>query len=204
MGAPNYFMVYRFMEVKGERSQEDLARICSSYCLNMVKSTKVIRGEWVKEVLMFLLQGIPEVTGLVALSLVMAQVPLSWTRALAVGTGLALIMLTVRALGFTVGFHTLAGMALLTVYLARVYRVSTVRSFAAAFSAFLVLALLELFCTRLVFAVLGLNGQVIAFDPVLWKLVGLPQAILMLLLAWLLSQYLKPRVEVVQDELPAL
>jgi len=155
-----------------------------------------------EKVLLFFLQGIPEVTGTIALSLAFAGVPLRWGIITAVGTVLTIITYIIRLLPLTFGLHTVATALLLAFFIAKTTRISSVKSIIAAFMSFATLLMLELAINKLFFAVTKLDPQVVISNNFLWKLIGLPQAILMILFAVLVSKFKKPDGEAWKVEFP--
>ena len=90
---------------------------------------------------LFLLQGIPEMTGLVGLSLALAGIPLRWGRIIAAGTVLALFLYFVRLLPITFGLHTIAGILLLFFLIIRATNIQPSKALIAVSE-----ALLSLLC----------------------------------------------------------
>lgn len=142
--------------------------------------------------LLFLMQGIPESMGYVALSLALAGVPLRWGRIMAAGTVLCVIFFIIRALPVTFGLHTVAGMLLLAIFITKTTSVPPSKSFIVVFASFATLALLELTLCELFFKITKLDFQTTISNYLLWKLVSLPQAVLLIIIAVLISKFKKP------------
>lgn len=142
--------------------------------------------------LLFLLQGIPESSGYFALSLALLGVPLRWKRIITAGTMLALIFFAVRSLPFTFGIHTAVGIFLLVIVINRATNIAITRIFIAVLVSFLTLILLELVIYESFFTLTKLDPQTFINDHIfLWKLLGLPQALLVNIFAILISKKLK-------------
>lgn len=141
---------------------------------------------------LIILQGLLEMTGTVALSLVLARTCLSWKRALLVGSGLFILVQVFRYMPFFFGLHTLVGLLALTIYLIRSERVTVVSGFMAAFVSLFVLGLFEFASNNVILWLVHVDPGVATADPELWALIGLPQAAAMVLLAWCASRIVKP------------
>jgi len=145
-----------------------------------------------EKILLFFMQGIPEVMGIVAFSLALARVPLRWGIIAAAGTALTVIIYVIRSLQITFGLHTVAGILLLAVFIKKTTRTTPTYSFVAAFASLTVLTIVELFIEKLFLFITKLDQQVFVSNYLLWKLVALPQAILMILFAVMISKYKAP------------
>ncbi|MTI85830.1 MAG: hypothetical protein FH756_18520 [Firmicutes bacterium] len=144
------------------------------------------------ESLLFFLQGIPESAGIVAVSLAVARVPLRWGRILLIGALLALLIFMIRALPFTFGLHTMVMLLLTVLFITKTTYTSLTKSFVAVFASALLLATLEILLHEFFFSLIGLETQKIVSDYLIWKLIGLPQAFLMLIVSILISWFYKP------------
>jgi len=151
----------------------------------------------VEKCLLFLLQGIPESAGYFALSLALLGVPLRWKRIIAAGTLLALVFFVVRSLPFTFGFHMAVGLFIIVIAINRATHLPVTKIFIAVLASFLTLILLELVMMKIFFAATGLdpNATIVGNSNVLWKLAGLPQALLLNIFALLAARFKKPREE---------
>jgi hypothetical protein len=149
----------------------------------------------VEKVLLFLLQGIPESSGYLALSLALLGVPLRWKPIIAAGTVLALVFFAVRSLPFTFGFHTAAGIFLVVIAINKSNNIAVTRTFIAVLVSFSTLFLLELVVMEILFAVTKLdpNMTIAENNNVLWVLSGLPQAFLLNIFALLITKFKKPK-----------
>lgn len=143
---------------------------------------------------MYYLQGILESSGVVALSLAVLGVPLRWKRIIAAGAVFALIIFAVRSIPFTFGIHIAVAIFILVIAITRTTHNTVSRSFIAVLVSYAVLALLETVISEVFFAVTKLDpNRVISENNPLWVLSGLPQALLMIFFALLISRFKKPR-----------
>lgn len=144
---------------------------------------------------MFLLQGIPESTGLIALSLALLRVPLRLKRIIATGTVLALVLFTARSIPLTFGIHMAIGIFLIVIIIDRATHITITKNFIAVLVSFSTLLFLEQLMMIIFFAVTKLdpNTIVVENNNLLWKLAGLPQAVLLIIIALLISKLIKPR-----------
>ena len=65
-------------------------------------------------------------------------------------------------------------------------------AFISAFTSFAVLATVELIIHEVIFTILGYEPQQIGADNIYWKLMGMPQAVIMILLALIVSKLRVP------------
>ncbi|MDR9787906.1 MAG: hypothetical protein RJR37_11795 [Peptococcaceae bacterium MAG4] len=146
-----------------------------------------------EKVLLFLLQGIPELSGELALSLALAGVSLRWGIIVAAGAALAVLLYIIRLLPFTFGIHSVVAILIMVLLIKIATRVRATTCFIVVFAAFATLAALEFLFSELFFSVFKLDPQSVISNNFLWKLIGMPQAILMIIFALLVSKYKKPR-----------
>ncbi|BAF59957.1 MAG: hypothetical protein HPY89_03125 [Pelotomaculum sp.] len=142
--------------------------------------------------LLFLLQGIPEMMGILAFSLAFAGVPLRWGVIAAVGTVLAVIIYIIRSLPLAFGLHTAAALLLVTIIIAKTTCVPPSKSFISVFASFSILVTLELIIHEFFFFLTKQDPQAVISNYLLWKLIGLPQAFLMIILALLIARLKTP------------
>lgn len=147
------------------------------------------------KLLLFLIQGIPESSGIIALSLALLRVPLRWKRIIAAGTVFALIIFAIRSLPFTFGMHTAAAIFFLVIAINMTTHVPVTKIFIAVFVTFSTLLLLEFVIMGIFFAATDLdpNSTIGENNNVLWVLSGLPQALLLNIFALLVARFKKPR-----------
>lgn len=154
-------------------------------------------------IILTVLQGLLEMTGTAGLALVLARAPFSWKRAILLGAGLFVIVHVIRYLPVFFGLHTLAGLLALTVYLVRSEQTAVVNGFMAAFLSLFVLGLLEFASNQIILSMLHLTPEEAMANPEQWALIGLPQAVIMIVLAWGGSRVLKPQRRR-ENELPRI
>jgi hypothetical protein len=142
--------------------------------------------------LLFFLQGIPEVSGEIALSLALAGVSLRWGIIAVTGTAFVIVIYMIRSLPFTFGIHSVVGILIMILFIKKATRVKTAKCFIVVLASFATLATLEILLSELFSYIIKLDLQFLTPNSILWKLVGLPQAILMILFALLVSKYKKP------------
>ncbi|MDF9407922.1 hypothetical protein L7E55_06035 [Pelotomaculum isophthalicicum JI] len=145
-----------------------------------------------EKILLFFMQGIPEITGVVAFGLALVRVPLRWRIVTATGTVLTIIIYVIRSVQITFGIHMVMVILLLAVFIIKTTRITAMNSFFAAIASFTTLATLEFVIIKLFLLITKLDQQVFVSNELLWKLVGLPQAILMILFALIISKYKAP------------
>ncbi len=147
------------------------------------------------KLLLFLMQGIPECSGYLAFSLALLRVPLRWKHIIGAGTVLALIIFTIRVLPFSFGIHTALTVFIIVVAISRATNIPVTKIFIAVSVNFSVLLLLEYVIMEIFFAATGLdpNTTIAENSNFLWKLSGLPQALLLNILALLVARFIKPR-----------
>lgn len=147
----------------------------------------------IEKFFLFLLQGIPESSGVVALSLALAKVPLRWGRIVAAGTLMAVIVFYIRTSSFAVGLHTVAGLLLVVIFITTTTHVPPTRAFVVALASIIFLGFLELIIIEGLFNLLKLDIQQLMLERYfLWKLLSLPQAVIMIIASLLVPRFMKP------------
>jgi uncharacterized membrane protein YwaF len=130
-----------------------------------------------------MLQGTLEITGMMALLLVLNGQPLSWLRAIKMGALFALIIFALRSLPGMNGIHTVISLAMIILIIWQRWKVALVRSIATAVLGMVLLTIIELVCNALLMAGLHLTPAELDADALLWCLIGLPQGLVMIFLA---------------------
>ncbi len=138
------------------------------------------------------MQGIPEFSGIIALSLALARVPLRWERIIAAGAALAVIIYFIRTLSFAVGLHTIASLLLAVVLITTATYVPPTKAFVVVSVSIITLAFMELILLKIFFALVKLEPQQVMSNVLYWKLLTLPQAVIMILIALMVPQFMKP------------
>ena len=139
-----------------------------------------------------LIHGIPESIGLISLSLALAGVQFLWTRIILAGTIYSLFIFIIRALPITFGLHTVIGMLMLVIFIAKTTWILPSKSFMVVFVSFAILGGLELTIHGLFFAITKLNFQAVISNHLLYTLLSLPQAVFLIIFALLISKFKKP------------
>lgn len=146
--------------------------------------------------LLFLLQGIPECSGVIALSLALTKMPLRWGRIIAGGTILAVFIFIIRSFSFTFGLHTIAALLLTVVLITTATRVPPTKAFVVVSISLIIVGILErIIIFEIIFPLGKLDPQIIASNYLLWKLMALPQAAIMIFLALLIPRFIIPEQE---------
>jgi hypothetical protein len=150
----------------------------------------------VEKFLLFLLQGISESSGVVALSLALAKAPLRWRRIIAGGTILAVFIFIVRTFSFTFGLHTVAALLLTVILITSTTRLPPTKAFVVVSISVIILGVLErIIIFEILFPLGKLEPQIVTSNYLLWKLMGLPQAAIMIFLALLIPRFMIPEQE---------
>ncbi len=148
----------------------------------------------IEKFVLFLLQGIPESSGIVALSLALAKVPLRWGRIVAAGTIMAVIAFYIRTSSFAVGLHTVAGLLLTVIIITTATRVPPTKAFVVALISIIFLGFLELFFFKGLYDKFDLQITTMSKD-LLQKLLALPQAVLLIFISLLVPRFIEPDQE---------
>jgi len=146
----------------------------------------------IENLLLFLMQGIPEMSGIVALSLALAKVPLRWGRIITAGTVLAFILFFIRISSLTVGLHTVAALLLMVILITLTTRVPPSKAFVVVLISLILLGFLELIIFKSLFALVKPEQQLTMSNYSLLKLLSLPQAVIIIFTALLIPRYMTP------------
>ncbi|MFZ5643790.1 MAG: hypothetical protein ACOY46_09395 [Bacillota bacterium] len=139
-----------------------------------------------RDFLFYLMQGIPEMTGVAAFCLALAGV-LNWRKAIGIGILMALVIYIIRSFQISFGIHSAIGIITLGLILVKTTGMSFSRGFILSACGFFAIAVLEYACTQVIFNVFALDKEV-AKNTFIWKIIGLPQAVLMIALALAVSK----------------
>ncbi|AGL00488.1 hypothetical protein [Desulfoscipio gibsoniae] len=143
------------------------------------------------ETLLFYLQGIPELAGIIACSLALARVKLRWGVILAFASILTIVIYIIRNMPVTFGLHTVAFILLCVLFIAKATRVPPSTSFVVVFAGYAILSLLELTIHELFIFLLQAEVSQLISDEYTWLLIGLPQAFIMIAIALVIAKYRK-------------
>lgn len=143
-------------------------------------------------VLYYFMQGIPECMGVAALALAIARVQLRWNFIFLSALLIAVVSFSIRSLPVTFGFHLPIVLFLLFILMVRYTNLSLSRTIIVVFSSFLTLALLEFAVSSTFFAYTQMDAQQAIANEPLWAAVGIFQAIILNIIALVVSHLLKP------------
>jgi hypothetical protein len=130
-----------------------------------------------------LLQGIPEMTGAIALCLALSRTRVNWGISLAMGALLAVVMFVFRTYA-PFGLHTIVGVILIVVFLTSLQHVPVIRALLATFASMVILLLVETAINAVWVALLHSDPYVtLSHSSLLWGLLGIPQAVILMVLA---------------------
>jgi len=141
---------------------------------------------------LYLLQGIPETIATLALSLTFAGISLRWLPIVIGGAIISMIGSTIKLLPFAMGLNSVAMLVMCVFFIANRTTISVSKSFIVTISSAIILIFLETLFYTIISELTTLNLETVPTDSVMWYLMGLPQAILMLVMALLISKYFKP------------
>jgi hypothetical protein len=150
----------------------------------------------VEKLLLFLVQGIPESSGIIALSLALARVPLRWGRIIAAGTVVAVIMFFIRTSSFAAGLHTVAGLLLTVVIITTATRVPPTKALVVASISIIILGFLEMIIFRIYFVLKILDPQLTMSSDLLQRLLALPMDAIIIFIALLIPRFMTSKQDV--------
>ncbi|HAG09863.1 MAG TPA: hypothetical protein DCK76_00305 [Desulfotomaculum sp.] len=146
-----------------------------------------------EEFLLFLAPGVPEVVGVIALSLALGAVPLRWGRIIPAGFMLAIISYVIRNLpGVPLFTHLIVELLVLVLIISKSTKVPLSKSFIIVFSSTALLAILEPVIVEIFIWGSGMSIEALSSNNLLWLFSGLLQAFLMILAAIITTKYIKP------------
>ncbi|HWP96607.1 MAG TPA: hypothetical protein VN426_07125 [Syntrophomonadaceae bacterium] len=140
----------------------------------------------------FFLQGIPESMGIIAISLAVARVPFRWGYILLGGVLLDIVSYIIRSLPVTFGFHLPIMIFLFFIGLVRLTNVTASKAIIAVLTGFFALALLEYCLSNAFFAYTHMDFEQAYANQSLWAAVGVVQALILNVIALVISNFLKP------------
>lgn len=139
-----------------------------------------------------LLQGIPETIATIALSLAFARIPLRWLPIILGGTIISIISSAIMLLPFAPGIHTVIVLFMLVFFITKTTRLSPSISFIVTILSVIILLFFEIITHLTIFRLTVLNLETASTDFLMWFLIGLPQAVIVLILSLLISRIRKP------------
>jgi hypothetical protein len=140
----------------------------------------------------YFIQSYLETFGIVALSLALASVPIKVKKVTIISLIVTITNISIRALPLTLGIHLVAGMLLIFLFFLRKTNVSAPKSFVVIFMSVFALGIIEFITHEILLSFTGLTFQDIAKNLVVWNLLGLSQAILINIAAFVIPIFLKP------------
>lgn len=152
----------------------------------------------------FFVQGIPECMGVIALSLAYAKVPLRWGYIFMGGVLIAVVNYIIRSLPFTFGFHLPVMTFLIFLLMVRFTNSTLSRTIIAVFSSFVTLAVLEYFVSSAYFAYSHMDPQQVIANEGLWATIGVIQAVILNVIAFVVAHFLKPTKGAWKNELSGI
>lgn len=148
-----------------------------------------------ESLLLFLMQGIPEMMGTIGIALALARVPLRWKVIIVAAIVLTLSIYLVRVLQLTFGIHTVMAALILTFFIIKATRTKAVNSFAASFASFTFLLALERMTHQLLLFFTGIAPEAFIANELLWRGYGLIHAIMLIFTALIIAKYRKARLD---------
>lgn len=142
----------------------------------------------------FLVQGIPELTGTFALALAILRVPIRWLLVIPAAAVVCTAIYLIRTAGASFGVHTAFLLLSMVVLSCTATKAKLSSAFIAAFVSESILAIIESLNNTLFSHFFNLNISTLPdANWVLWKMIGFPQAVVLMLLAILYAKLKKPR-----------
>ncbi|TEB05882.1 hypothetical protein Psch_02924 [Pelotomaculum schinkii] len=142
----------------------------------------------------FLLQGIPEMTGTFALVLAILRVPIRWLLVIPTATIICIAIYLIRTAGASFGVHTAFLILSMVVLLCKATRSKLSSVFIASFVTEAIVATVESLNNIIFSHFLDLNISTLPdTNWVLWKMIGFPQNVVIILLAILYAKFKRPR-----------
>ncbi len=140
----------------------------------------------------FFLQGIPETIGTIALSLAMARIPIRWGPVVLAGSLISVTGCIIKWLPVTLGLHSIAMLLLTTFFILKATRVSSAKGFITITASVAILIFLEIMIHLSLVNFTDLDLKNIEQDSLLWFLIGLPQAIILFIIALIVRRIKEP------------
>ena len=144
--------------------------------------------------IIFILQGIPELTAEVTLAFVIARIPLKWDKILMIGLVLAISSYIVRLSSIPFGIHTMFLIILLSIALIWLGKRDFSLSLLASLLSFLALTVFEFVCLSLLMPVFGVTPETLSANLVIMLAITEPQVLLTFFTAFLLNKFTKKRL----------
>jgi len=139
-------------------------------------------------VLALIFQGIPEQIAIITLACVLVNAELIWKRIVPISVVIVAINYFLRLLPITFGVHTVILIGLLVVFMATSLKIDIIRAIIGSLVSYLILIIVETLCLAVIIPMFGLTPEAIITDWIVRTLVGLPQLILLLVIAFLIHK----------------
>lgn len=140
----------------------------------------------------FLIQGIPEITGTIALALAILRVPIRWLLVIPTAIMLCMVIYLIRTTGASFGVHTAFLLLSMVVVLCKTTKSKLSSVFIASFVSEAIAATAESVNNIIFSNLLNLNISTLPdTNWVLWKMIGFPQDIVIILVAILYAKLKK-------------
>ena len=136
-------------------------------------------------------QGIPEQIAIITLACVLVKAELVWKRIVPISVVIVAINYFLRLLPITFGIHTVILIGLLVVFMVAWLKVDMIRAIIGSLVSYLILIIVETLCLAVIIPMFGLTPGVLTSNWVVRTLVGLPQLILLLAIAFLIHKLRK-------------
>lgn len=133
-------------------------------------------------------QGGLETMGILSMAIVFSHREINYRKLIPICMVLPLITYLVKHFQTQIGFHTIVSLTIALLYLWKRYELKLVPAFTGMIISFLLLGVLELLFNFIFFHGIGLNQSMFESQPFLWSLIGLPQALVLVLLAFIISR----------------
>ncbi len=143
------------------------------------------------KVILSFVQGVLEIVGEIAFGLALAGIPLRWNIIALAGSIFTIIILFIRSLNLTFGLHTVLLIILLTLFYAYATYLTPSTCLLISFCSVAVLISLEFAVHELFFSLTKLPLDYVLSNNLLWMLLGIPQAVILIALAALISKFRK-------------
>lgn len=142
----------------------------------------------------FLMQGIPEMTGTFALALAILRVPIRWLFVVPTAIIICIAIYLIRTAGASFGIHTAFLLLSMVVILCKTTKSKLSSAFIASFVTEAIVATAESLNNIIFSHFLNLNISTLPdTNWILWKMIGFPQDIVIILFAIFYAKFKKPR-----------
>ncbi|MDD3890017.1 MAG: hypothetical protein PHT79_12330 [Syntrophomonadaceae bacterium] len=145
-------------------------------------------------IVLSLLQGILESMGIISCSLALLRIPLLWQRISMLAIVMTTIIYLIKAMPLTYGIHLLVAILCLFFYIIKATNASPSKAFLAVFMSVVILSVLELGIHEVFFTLTSFDLVKFMENDIWWNILGMVQAIILNLIALIISRFFKPVV----------